>query len=250
MQQPGGGSVDVLADGVSVGSVDTAGDQTTNGAATLPLPAGNEAGGTAGLRRAGAGLRSGVRDTGNKGITYDSIGLNGASTTVMSRAFSQENWSQALEHRDPDLVVINYGTNESSFPAYVEKQYEPELRTAIAKVRAALPETSILVMSPMDRGAREGDAISTMPAIPRLVEIQQRVAAETGLRFLQHLRRHGRQWDHGALVRRASPNGRRRPDPSHAAGRADRGPVAHRAAADRLREVSAASSTANAASRK
>jgi hypothetical protein len=36
----------------------------------------------------------------------------------------------------------------------------------------------------MDRGQREGgDAITTMPGIPKLVEIQQRVAADTGCGF-------------------------------------------------------------------
>jgi len=121
--------------------------------------------------------------SGSRGLTYDSIGLNGASTTVMSRAFSPEEWGDALQHRDPDLVIINYGTNEAGFGSYVDKQYETELRRAIARVRAALPKASILIMSPMDRGAREGDSISTMPAIPRLVAIQRRVAAELGCGF-------------------------------------------------------------------
>jgi lysophospholipase L1-like esterase len=183
MRQPGAGSVEVLADDASVGSVSTAGEANQNGAGTLPLPVGTR---KVTLRVTGAPVQLfGVAfATGNKGLTYDSIGLNGASTTVMSRAFNPREWGDALQHRDPDLVIINYGTNESSFPAYVDKQYEPELRRAIARVRAALPDASILIMSPMDRGARgDGDAISTMPAIPRLVEIQQRVAAELGCGF-------------------------------------------------------------------
>jgi len=182
MQAPGAGKVEVLADGASAGEVDTAGDDKQNGAATVALPAGTK---EVVLRVKDAPVQVfGVAfGTGLKGVTYDSIGLNGASTTVMSRAFEPHEWGDALEHRDPDLVIINYGTNESSFPSYVEKQYEPELRRAIARVRAALPNASILVMSPMDRGAREGDEISTMPAIPRLVEIQQRVAAELGCGF-------------------------------------------------------------------
>jgi len=183
MARPDGGKVDVLADGASVGSVDTEADDKENGAATLALPVGTK---QVTLRVSGAPVQLfGVAfGTGKNGVTYDSIGLNGASTTVMSRAFNPAEWSDALEHRDPDLVIINYGTNESSYPAYVDKQYEPELRRAIARVRAALPQASIMVMSPMDRGARgDGDAISTMPAIPKLVEIQQRVAAETGCAF-------------------------------------------------------------------
>ena len=182
LQQPGGGNVDVLADGKLAGSVKTAGDAKKDGNATVELPSGTR---TVTLRVSGGTVQVfGVAfGTKNKGITYDSIGLNGASTTVMSRAFSPAEWGDALQHRDPDLVIINYGTNESSYLAYVDKLYEPELRRAIARVRAALPNTSILIMSPMDRGARNGDTISTMPAIPELVSIQQRVSAELGCGF-------------------------------------------------------------------
>ena len=183
LQQPNGGNLDIAANGQSVGSVPTAGPAKTSGAASLPLPAGTR---LVQLRVSGGPVQVfGVAfSRGTRGLTYDSIGLNGASTTVMSRAFNPENWSAALQHRNPDLVIINYGTNESSFPAYVDKQYEGELRRAIARVRAALPETSILVMSPMDRGTRAGgDAIVTMPAIPRIVAIQKRVAAELGCGF-------------------------------------------------------------------
>jgi len=183
LQQPSGGNLDVSANGQPIGSLPTAGPDKTDGAATLPLPPGTK---VVQLRVSGGPvLVFGVAFArGNRGLTYDSIGLNGASTTVMSRAFSPENWSAALQHRNPDLVIINYGTNESSFPAYVDKQYEGELRRAIARVRAALPETSILIMSPMDRGTKaDGDAIVTMPAIPRIVAIQKRVAAELGCGF-------------------------------------------------------------------
>jgi lysophospholipase L1-like esterase len=183
LQQPDAGSLEVTAGGAMVGTVSTAGDAKKNGAVTLSLPAGTK---QVQLRVIGSQVQIfGVAfGRGSGGLTYDSIGLNGASTTVMSRAFNPENFSAALQHRDPDLVIINYGTNESSFPAYVDKQYEIELRRAIARVRSALPGASILVMSPMDRGTKGGgDTIVTMPAIPRLVAIQQRVAAELGCGF-------------------------------------------------------------------
>jgi hypothetical protein len=66
----------------------------------------------------------------------------------------------------------------------VDKQYEGELRMAISRVRRTAPEADILVMSPMDRGERVGGgAIQTMATIPRIVAIQERVAAETGCGF-------------------------------------------------------------------
>jgi lysophospholipase L1-like esterase len=183
VEAPGGGIIEITADGAPVGTVNTAGDIKKNNATTVPIPAGTK---QVQLRVIGATVQIfGVvfaRDA--RGLTYDSIGLNGASTTVMSRAFNPVTFSTALEHRNPDLVVINYGTNESSFPSYVEKQYEPELIRAIGRVRAALPNASILIMSPMDRGERTGgDAISTMRAIPEIVAIQQRVAQQTDCGF-------------------------------------------------------------------
>jgi len=182
LQFPNGGRFDMSAGGKSIGSVETAAEARANGAKTFQLPP-NTREIEIEVRSSPVILYGVALDTRSRGITYDSIGLNGASTTVMSRAFNPEAFGEALQHRDPDLVIINYGTNESSYVSYVDKLYEPELRRAIARVRTALPNASILIMSPMDRGAREGDVISTMPAITRLVAIQQRVAAELGCGF-------------------------------------------------------------------
>jgi len=173
----------VLADGSPAGQVQTSGVDGENGAATVSLPPGTKElelrviSGTVKLFGVALGREG-------RGLTYDSIGLNGASTTVMSRAFDEASFAAALQHRRPDLVIINYGTNESTYLNYVNTQYEGELRRAIARVRAALPETSILIMSPMDRGIRGGgNAIGTYPAIPVIVGIQQRVAQDTGCGF-------------------------------------------------------------------
>jgi lysophospholipase L1-like esterase len=118
------------------------------------------------------------------GVVYDTIGLNGASITILSRMFNLAHWTAELQHRNPDLVTINYGTNEADFAAFIDKQYEIELREAIRRVRAALPKTSILITGPMDRGRRNSSGdIETMDTIPRIVDIQRRVAAETGCGF-------------------------------------------------------------------
>jgi lysophospholipase L1-like esterase len=182
LEQPNGGSIEITADGATAGIVNTAGDTKKDADTTIPIPAGTK---QVQLRVAGAPVQvfGVIFSREDRGLTYDSIGLNGASTIVMSRAFNPQTFSAALEHRNPDLVVINYGTNESGYPAYVEKQYEPELIRAIGRVRAALPDASILIMSPMDRGERSGTQITTMRAIPEIVAIQQRVAERTGCGF-------------------------------------------------------------------
>ena len=98
--------------------------------------------------------------------------------------FNERHWAEELQHRAPDLAIVNYGTNEAGFAAFVDRQYEKELRVVISRLRRAMPEASILVMSPMDRGQRTGPGeIETMATIPRIVEIQRRVARDTGCGF-------------------------------------------------------------------
>src|SRR6202012_4511254 len=120
LAEPNGGSLEVTADGQPAGTVNTLADTKKDEDATIAIPAG-----TRQVKLTVIGnpvqLFGVVFSPDTRVLTYDSIGLNGASTTVMSRAFNPQTFSDALEHRNPDLVVINYGTNESSFPTYVEK---------------------------------------------------------------------------------------------------------------------------------
>jgi lysophospholipase L1-like esterase len=183
LRQPGGGSLTVAADDVPLGGIDTAGQTNAADFAVFQVPA---AASTFTLRVAEGHVRLfGVSaENSSTGLVYDSLGLNGASITVLSRMFNQSHWAAELQHRHPDLVVINYGTNEADFPAFIDTQYEKELREAIRRLRTALPETSLLIMSPMDRGYKTGPGeIATMPTIPRIVALQRRVARETGCGF-------------------------------------------------------------------
>jgi len=89
-----------------------------------------------------------------------------------------------LQHYRPDLVILNYGTNESVYREFLDQKYELELRGTIARVRDAVPQASILVMSPMDRGERIATGeIATVPGLPRLVAMQQRIARSAGCAF-------------------------------------------------------------------
>ncbi len=79
---------------------------------------------------------------------------------------------------------MNYGTNESGFASFVDKTWGPEMKEAVRRIRTALPGASVLLMSPMDRGERkDGGEIDTVPVLPRLVNIEARVASETGAAF-------------------------------------------------------------------
>jgi lysophospholipase L1-like esterase len=182
LQQPGGGTVTVTAQETTVAEIPTAADAKSPGFASF-----NVAGGASDLELRTEGhvrLFGLTAEKPGPGVVYDSLGLNGASTSVLAHTFNQQHWAAELRQRDPNLVVINYGTNEADFSSFVDKHYEGELREAIRRARAALPGASVLVMSPMDRGYLAGPGeIETMATIPRIVAIQRRVASETGCGF-------------------------------------------------------------------
>jgi lysophospholipase L1-like esterase len=182
LQQPGGGTVTVTSEEKLIAETATAGDTIAPGFADFRVPGGAS---ELDFRAEGQVRLFGLTaEKAGPGVVYDSLGLNGASITVLSHMFNQQHWAAELQRRNPNLVVINYGTNEADFAAFVDNQYEKELREAIRRIRTALPQASILVMSPMDRGYRTGPGdIETMPTIPRIVATQRRVAYETGCGF-------------------------------------------------------------------
>jgi lysophospholipase L1-like esterase len=176
LRQPDGGTIAVSSAGQLIGSIATAAPALTAGFARFELPLGT---GTLEFGTEGAVRLFGITlEKPKTGVVYDSMGLNGASVSVPAVIFNESHWAEQLRHRNPDLVVLNYGTNESSFAGFLNREYEKELREAIRRLRAALPNASLLVMSPMDRGQNNDGEIETLPTIPRIVDIQRRVAAE------------------------------------------------------------------------
>ena len=183
LRQPGGGALAVEASGQKLGDVDTAGPDIQPDYRTFALSPGTH-NIKLSVERGTVRLFGVAFERHTPGVIYNSLGLNGGQVQTVVRYFNLPQWTGELQHQRPDLVVINYGTNESAYAGYVESSYPGELRQVIARVQAAVPRASVLIMSPMDRGQREGsDRITTVPALPRLVEIQRQVAAETGCAF-------------------------------------------------------------------
>src|SRR5260370_34002398 len=79
--------------------------------------------------------------------------------------------------RPPRSTLFPYTTLFRSY-------YAGELRDVIRRIKSAVPNAAVLVMSPMDKAERDANHdIVTLATIPRLVAIQGQVAAETGCAF-------------------------------------------------------------------
>jgi lysophospholipase L1-like esterase len=185
LEQPGGGQFSVTLNENITEVVSTAGENEKSGFHEI------EAGGTASsfeVRTIDGQVRifGAVLENDDPGVVYDSLGVNGAFAGLLVTAMNEQHWRAQLQHRKPNLVILNYGTNESQYASDDQMQrYERELREVVGRVRGALPTASILIVSPMDRGKRApGGSIVTLPAIPKIVEMQRRVALETHCAFL------------------------------------------------------------------
>jgi len=85
------------------------------------------------------------------GVVLDTLGLNGARVRS-ALAWDEETWVAELARREPDLVVLAFGTNESSNPKLKEERHTRRVRKLVGRIRRAAPESDCLLFGPIDRG--------------------------------------------------------------------------------------------------
>lgn len=118
------------------------------------------------------------------GVVYDSLGANGGRGELLG-AIDGAHWKEQMDLRDPALVILHYGTNESESGMPSREGYEKTLRALVDKVKSAAPKASVLVVAPLDRAEKNEatGALRTKPVIKKLVDAQKKVAAEAGVGF-------------------------------------------------------------------
>jgi len=85
----------------------------------------------------------------SKGITYNAIGVNGASTRSYLKC---ERFEEHLQTLHPDLAVFGIGINDANVPSgeFDAAQYESRYDSLIAHFHAANPNTCILFVTNND----------------------------------------------------------------------------------------------------
>jgi lysophospholipase L1-like esterase len=87
------------------------------------------------------------------GVVLDNLAFNGARVTT-ALAWNAEAWEAELSRRSPDLVVMQYGTNEASDYGGKAKTYAKTVTDLVARIRKAAPRAECLVVGPTDRADR------------------------------------------------------------------------------------------------
>ena len=78
--------------------------------------------------------------------------MNGARAGDLLRE-SEEHFAAELRHRDPALIVLAYGTNESTDTVPLEV-YQRQLVDVLGRIARAVPAASCLLLGPPDRAEK------------------------------------------------------------------------------------------------
>jgi lysophospholipase L1-like esterase len=182
--RPGGGRLEVFADGAALGVVDTAAPEPRVQFARFQVPEATE---TVRVVTDGpARLFGAVLERDGGGVVYDTLGVPGSSAGQLL-SMHEGDLAAALRRRRPDLLVVMLGMNESHSlrddPAALAG-FEARERAMLARLRRAAPGASCLVTSPMDGARRDGSGEARSKAVlPKLRDLQRRAAVEAGCAF-------------------------------------------------------------------
>jgi len=118
----------------------------------------------------------------DSGITYESLGINGAEASIMFR-WKDTMVASYLQQRDPALIVLAYGSNEASDPNWTGESYQAMFSALLKRLRADCPAATILVLGPTDRMIRTRAGVVPVQGIDRIIEAQRLACAENGCAF-------------------------------------------------------------------
>src|SRR5262249_20669522 len=146
LEQPNGGAFDVFVDGVRVVRVATRSERTGSAFRTFDVADVSahqlevRAVGDGDVRVYGLSL-----DRREHGVVLDALGINGARITT-ALSWNEQHWAEQLKHRAPALVILAYGTNESTDVDVPQHAYERQLVDALGRVARAVPMASCLLL--------------------------------------------------------------------------------------------------------
>ncbi len=125
------------------------------------------------------------------GVIYDSLGVDGTRAKIL-RFFDAQHWYGQLRERDPQLLVLHYGTNEGEAADLGTKNYREDLLPVVRGLRAGLPHVPCLLVGPMDRADKnEAGELVSRPVVQRITDVQRRVAYMAGCAFFDTFRAMG-----------------------------------------------------------
>jgi lysophospholipase L1-like esterase len=156
LRLPKGGTIEIRLDGVLQSEVNLAGDvREPVVIQMLPERAATDRVREITITTKGEGavnLSSVAVYNRQAGLSYNSVGFPGATIDIVNK-FDGVILENELKRLAPQIVVLAFGTNEGFNEALELERYRQSYERALGKIKRALPNATIIVMSPPD-GAR------------------------------------------------------------------------------------------------
>ena len=181
LQQPDGGELAFYDNGERAGEIATAGPLGPGYFSYKPAP-GMHYFELRTLQRAPVRLYGWAADR-SRGVTYEALGINGAEAAVMFK-WDEATLASNLQHRNPALIVLAYGTNEAGSPNWDRQSYEQMFSALLARLRQYAPTASILAIGPPDRYYRlRRGPLQPLEKVTAIVEAQRQACRDNGAAF-------------------------------------------------------------------
>ena len=143
-----------------------------------------------------------IMERAGPGLVLDAIGIQGARIRFLDKQ-DDRHWAEELRARKPDLLVYQFGANESGDNfAYPMAEYRKTMLEVLRQGKQAVPQAGCLVIAAMDRAEKRGTVLTSMPVIPALVKEQKAAAAEVGCALFDTYRAMGGAGSMPTWVRR------------------------------------------------
>lgn len=114
------------------------------------------------------------------GVVYSALGLLGARAEYLLKC-REETFQAQISAEQPDLVILGYGTNETSGSYLDGNAYETALAKIISRLHRAAPSALVILLTPPDRGdSRPGQAQRIQRILQEVIAAQRDVAARDG----------------------------------------------------------------------
>lgn len=112
------------------------------------------------------------------GVVLDTVGINGARLAT-ALAWEPSHYAREVALRQPDLVVLAFGTNEI-FDRTDVSRYQGQASQLITLLRAARPELPCWIVGPPDAGTSDG---RSRTRVAQVTDVQRHVAEEMDCAF-------------------------------------------------------------------
>ncbi len=183
LEQPRGGGFEVLLDGQPYATVSTHASATGFGTFVGRM---EDASHEIELRPLADGevrLLGAVLERGAPGVVVDTLGIRGARAADLLD-IDEALWGEQVRRRQPNLVVLAYGTNEAGDHHQSLDAYRRKLEAVLDRVKSAAPGAACVLIGPTDRPKKlRRNQWEPRERVEEVDEAQAQVSASFGCGF-------------------------------------------------------------------